>query len=274
MLPSSDELEAFHDRLQAVDAQLAKLKAAEVTDTGLIEQLADASKSWLRISAGLTAEGAFDAKVLAEVDGVMQAILASTRTRARASAYRSKLEPVLDRFTERILVPLIRIEGSPTHVAARQIESVFEGLVAPEEREYIDEAARCMTARCYRATIIMLWAAAIARLHRAVEQVGFDRFNQAVAQVSARKRNPYNRFKGSAIKSLPELQRGRDSDLLIVGMELWGYDLQVFEELERLLGTRNSAAHPGMLRPTALDVQQFATKLAALVFTRIGRAES
>jgi hypothetical protein len=50
-------------------------------------------------------------------------------------------------------------------------------------------------------------------------------------------------------------------------MELWKYDLQVFEELDRLLGIRNSAAHPGMLKPTALDVQQYASKLGTYIFS-------
>ena len=43
--------------------------------------------------------------------------------------------------------------------------------------------------------------------------------------------------------------------------------VEVFEELDRLLGIRNSAAHPGMLKPNALDVQQYATKLGPYVFS-------
>lgn len=79
----------------------------------------------------------------------------------------------------------------------------------------------------------------------------------------------YKKLAGFQVKSLPELQGSPDSDLLIIGMELWKYDLQTFEELKRLLGIRNGAAHPGMFQPSALDVQQFATKVAGLVFKKI-----
>lgn len=91
-------------------------------------------------------------------------------------------------------------------------------------------------------------------------------YNAALGRVTPKKGFPYIKVSNSPISSIPELQRSRDFDLLVVGMELWKYDLQVFEELDRLLGTRNSAAHPGMLKPLALDVQQFATKLRQYVF--------
>jgi len=52
-------------------------------------------------------------------------------------------------------------------------------------------------------------------------------------------------------------------------MELWRYDLQAFQDLERLLGVRNGAAHRGTAIPGLLDVENFATKLAQRVFSTI-----
>ena len=112
----------------------------------------------------------------------------------------------------------------------------------------------------------MLWAAAISRLHQAIEKVGFNAYNTALNQTAQKKGSPFNRVSKTPVASLPELQRCRDFDLIVVGMQLWKYDLQVFEELDRLLGIRNSAAHPGMLKPSAIDVQQYASKLTAYVF--------
>ncbi|HKW40590.1 MAG TPA: hypothetical protein VJN39_05010 [Gemmatimonadales bacterium] len=68
---------------------------------------------------------------------------------------------------------------------------------------------------------------------------------------------------------MPELQQLRDFDLIVVGMELWGYDLPAFQDLERLLGIRNNAAHPGTATPGLLDVQHFAKKVAERVFSTI-----
>jgi len=270
MLPTSEELEDFHSRLRSLDSQLTKLKGAEVTSTDLKSSLSEIAKEWLRISQQLRSTESFDPRILDQCDDSMQEVLKSTTTRARSSAHQKKLETVLANFVDQIIVPLIRHEGSPTQVAARQLQALFSGKLTPDEVAYVDEAARCLTVRCYRAAIIMLWGGAIARLHRAVENAGFAAFNAAMTATTAKKGNPYSRVqKGSPISSLPELQKVRDFDLLVVGMELWKYDMQAFEELERLLGIRNNAAHPGMLHPGAMDVQQFASKLCSLVFAQI-----
>jgi hypothetical protein len=266
VIPSSDHLEAYLERLQALDKELAKLKSLEVTKSGLIAEIKTLSKDWLRLSETLRAENAVSLEALTFIDDPMKAILQSTNSRTRASAYRTRIEPIIDGFTDRIVIPVIRYEGSPTQVAARQLLGEFSEKAPIEEFNYLEEAARCLGSRCNRAAIILLWAAAIARLHGAVEKIGFNAYNEALERTTKLKGNPFNKVWKATITSLPELQRSRDFDLIVVGMDLWKYDLQVFEELDRLLGIRNSAAHPGMLRPSALDVQQYASKIATYVF--------
>lgn len=269
MLPSSEEVEAFVARVREADGRLAKLKGLEVKKADLIQVLAVLAKDWLRLSQRLRVSDVHDVATLQALDSLMNDVLNSTSTRARASAYRKKLAPLLSGYNESVLIPLIRFEGSPRQVAARQLQQTFETVVGPDEATYIDEASKCVGAHCFRAAIIMLWAAAVARIHRAVEAVGFSAFNAAVQATAKKKGDPYKRVTGNEVTSLPELQKLRDFDLLVVGMELWKYDLTTFQELDRLLGTRNGAAHPGMLHPTALDVQQYAAKLAEIVFGRI-----
>ena len=106
----------------------------------------------------------------------------------------------------------------------------------------------------------------MARFHGAIEKLGFNSYNAALDHVLQKKAPPFNKVSKTPIASLPELQKCRDFDLIVIGMELWKYDLQVFEELDRLLGIRNSATHPGMLKPSALDVQQYVAKVGAYVF--------
>src|SRR5206468_9134209 len=65
-----------------------------------------------------------------------------------------------------------------------------------------------------------------------------------------RKGHPYTVVqRQEPIASLPELQHVADFVILVVGMDLWGYDRQAFAELAALLQTRNNAAHPGMATP-------------------------
>ncbi len=266
-VPDSDELEGFHERVRNLDDQLAKLNGAEVTRAEIVAELRAISKQWLKISTALGEAEICELDTLQKIDSTTKDILQSTTTRARASAYRKKLALLLDPFISSIIIPVIKYEGNPIQVAARQIRETFNAHILTDEEAYLDEASRCVTVRCYRAAIIMLWTAAISRLHRSIENVGFSTYNMAYTATIAKTGNPFNKVsKGATISSLPELQRVRDFDVLVVGMELWKYDLQTYEELDRLLGTRNTYAHPGMADPTILDVQQFASKIDTFVF--------
>lgn len=267
MTPSSEELEAFHDRAMSLDGMLAKLKSAEVGKIESIAALAALAKDWLRLSPALKSGTEGFLPSLDPYDAAMSDVLASTKQRSRATAYRAKLKLFGPGFLDSIVVPIMRFEGSPAQTAARQLEALLTPSVTPDELSYVQEAARCSSLHCHRAAIVLLWAAGVARLHNKIQALGFAAFNSAAATASGKKGGPYNRItKAISIASVAELQRLRDFDVIAVGLDLWGYDLQAFEEQDRLLGVRNSAAHPGMFAPTALDVRQFAEKLRRYIF--------
>ncbi|MFL6586363.1 MAG: hypothetical protein ACJ8GV_05705 [Luteimonas sp.] len=270
MIPTSEELEGFHDRVQKLDSDLAKYQSKEVTKTELVTSLASLAREWVRISSGLKngAEGFVPS--LDSYDISMGELLVATKARARATSFRAKLKPFREGFIENLVMPVMRFEGSPAQAAARQLEALFNDVVTDDEAQYISEAAKCSSQHCHRAAIILIWAAAIARMHTSIQALGFAAFNAAATASLAKKGPPYTRVtRGLQIGSLPEMQRGRDLDLLVIGMELWGYDLQGFEELDRLLGIRNSSAHPGAFMPLSTDVRSFAEKVKRFVFVLI-----
>ena len=202
-VPDSDELEAFHEKVRNLDKKLEKLGGAEVTRAEVIVELSNVSKQWLKMSTALGEAGVCDSDVLQKIDNSTKNILHSTTTRARASAYRKKLALLLEPFISSVIVPVIKYEGSPIQVAARQIRETFNVHILADEEAYIDEASRCLTVRCYRAAIIMLWAAAISRFHRSIENLGFAAYNTAHLTTVAKTGNPFNRVSrgGNNIKS-------------------------------------------------------------------------
>jgi hypothetical protein len=272
MLPRSDDIEALFGRVKTLSADLGRLRGAEVTQAGVKSRVADLAREWLRVSPAIRDASFCKPDTLERYDRCMSELLASSTTRPRASALKKKLAVFLDGALDDIVIPLIQVEGSPRQVAARQIQEILAPALDAEEAAYVEEAARCLTVQAFRAAMIMLWCAAVARMHAAVVQRGFAAYNAAVDSAIARSGSPFNRIKqGAKLSSLAELQRSRDADLIIIGIDLFAYDLQIYQELDRLLGTRNDAAHPGMGQPGALDVQQFASKLRRFVFDRIAR---
>ena len=265
MTPSSEELEAFHDRACKLYERLGPSR--NFVGATQLPGLADAARDWLKISSALkeTVEGM--APALHNFDQAMADVLKATKQRTRTNVYRKYLEPFKKQFMDALVLPLMMYEGSPSQTAARQLEGVFTGLVSSEEEQYISEAARCSSVKCHRAAIVMLWAAAIARLHAEIQKVGFNDYNAAAALSVKKKGAPYNRIQnGINVSSQADLQLGRDFDVIAVGIELWKYDSQSFEELNRCLNIRNTAAHPGSFEPTSLDVRQFAEKIKRFVF--------
>src|SRR5256885_6725548 len=140
----------------------------------MVSAIKAVSKDWLRHSEALRSTDAIPQENLNAVDVPLKDMLASTNSRTRSSAYRSKLGPVLSSFTDKIVVPTIRHEGSPAQVASRQLMGEFLAQVSSDEQSYLEEAARCLANRCNRAAIILLWAAAMSRLHSAIEKIGFN----------------------------------------------------------------------------------------------------
>ena len=133
MTPSSDQLETFLERLHDLDHELSKLKGAEVRRAETITEVKAVSKDWLRFSEALRSVQALPHENLNFVDAYLKELLLSTNARTRSSAYRKKLGPVLSSFTDRVVVPIIRFEGSPSQVASRQLISEFTGKVSAEE---------------------------------------------------------------------------------------------------------------------------------------------
>lgn len=270
MTVSSEDLERYHDRLRGAVSALSKLGSKEVTRAELVADVATLCKEWLHFTHSLRDVPGLDLKEIEKFEKEIGEALASTKGRVRASSLKKRLEPLAAAFVDQVVIPVIKFEGSPAQVAARQLQSEFRDKVSSDEMSYIDEASRCLSQHCHRAAIMLLWAAGMARLHQAVQRIGFNSFNTAAATVNSKKGSPYNKVsKGLAVTSLADLQRARDFDLLVIGMEVWGYDLQSFEELERLLGQRNSAAHPGLYQPNTIEVQQFASKVGRFMFAAV-----
>ncbi len=270
MVPSSEELEAFSARLTKLRTTIAAPGAARLpVDSPLRGDLATIAMDWLRLSERLRLGGVgVDLSTLTTCDQHMTEVL--ERAPRRASYYRIRLRAVEDVMTADVIVPVIRHEGSVRQATTRQLRAALSAHLTAQEATYAEEAFKCVGESCHRAGIVLLWAAAVTRLHRSIEQLGYPAFNAALGTSAARKGHSYTTVKGqAAINSLPELQRISDFVILVVGMELWHYDGPAFAELAALLQTRNNAAHPGMANPGLLDVQQFVQKLIDRVFAVI-----
>ena len=112
MTPSSDQLESFLERLNNLNKELSKLKGEEVRKVEIITEIKAISREWLRFSEALRAVEALPVENLKVIDSELNALFQSTNARTRASAYQKKITPVISSFTERVVIPVIRLKAA------------------------------------------------------------------------------------------------------------------------------------------------------------------
>lgn len=135
--------------------------------------------------------------------------------------------------------------GSFASGSGLSIAQYLQGLPTFEE-SYLDEAQRCLSVNGIRASIVLGWCAVIARVHKKIEQGGFNKFNQASEDLYAR---DYGRFKGFRKKFRAEnpadLISIFDTDLLWVLEFMQFIDSNEHTRLRHCFDLRNQSAHPG-----------------------------
>lgn len=117
-----------------------------------------------------------------------------------------------------------------------------------DEREYIEEALKCLGVGAYRGAILMGWAACMHNLYGKIEQAGLGRFHQACCQFM-KKPHP--------LKTRRDLEYYKDSEVLQAAERIVLFDRNVRAALETQLDLRNRCGHPGEVKPQIHMVNAF-----------------
>jgi hypothetical protein len=131
--------------------------------------------------------------------------------------------------------------GSFGAATGLSIAPYIEGL-PPDEGNFLDEAQRCLSVGALRGCIVLGWCATIARVHRKIENIGFQNFNKATEDMTAKtagRFKPYN--KKFSVESLSELQRVFDTELLWVLEYMGLIDGNEHQRLRHCFDLRNQS---------------------------------
>jgi hypothetical protein len=150
-------------------------------------------------------------------------------------------------------------------VSVSHLTKILEN-ATEEEKDYLDEALGCASRGFFRASIVLGWSAAVHRMHKTIEKLGFDEFNKKCEEA----KNAGGRFKrfnkSFAVHSLSDLRTVFDSDLLWV-LEYWELiDSNQHERLSICFTMRSNSAHPGEAPITEENLASFYSDLKAFVF--------
>jgi hypothetical protein len=180
------------------------------------------------------------------------------------TSYLSTLGDLIGCFRDELILPVQRNE------VQRTTKSVFAEFVAglsdADESAYFKEALDCADHGFLRAAAVMGWSAAIDRIHRKVEQLGFAKFNTVSAQMASQTKGRFKHFnQKQAVASLSELREVFDTVILwiIEGMNL--IDLNQHMRLRSCFEMRCQCAHPGEAPITEYNLMSFFSDIQKIV---------
>ncbi|HXK07366.1 MAG TPA: hypothetical protein VMS37_33530, partial [Verrucomicrobiae bacterium] len=182
------------------------------------------------------------------------------------SAKRYRVTPAQRRrFREDLILPVQRNEVKQTVKSA--FATFVAGLSDVDESTYFKEALDCADSGFLRAAAVMGWSAAIDRIHRKVEQLGFAAFNTVSAQMAAQTKGRFKHFnQKQSVASLSELRETFDTVVLwiIEGMNL--IDVNQHMRLRSCFEMRCQCAHPGEAPVTEYNLMSFFSDIQKIIF--------
>jgi hypothetical protein len=153
----------------------------------------------------------------------------------------------LARSTVREWLVSVLVAETPTTSVAKRLADLSAKVIDAAERSFMDEAVVCINHGASRAAIVLGWCAAIYRMRKKIEAIGFPAFNAASTHLKNQTSGKYKRWnKEFAITAFGELQTTVfDTDLIIVIEGMGLIDGTQAQRLETCFEYRCHSAHPG-----------------------------
>lgn len=182
------------------------------------------------------------------------------------SSYVEALNGLITPFRDELLIPAQ--QGALSGPAPSAFDSFFASLGDAGESDYLGEAIACARAGYFRAAAVLGWSAAVDRIHRKIETIGFREFNVTSAQMASQQAGRYKKFNQvQSVNSLGEIREVFDTVVIwiIEGMGL--IDPNQHTRLRSCFDMRCQSAHPGDAKVTSFNLLSFFSDLDQIVFS-------
>jgi hypothetical protein len=182
------------------------------------------------------------------------------------SSYLETLAEVIPPFREDVIIPAE--QGSLSVAPPSAYDSFFAALSNPDEGEYLREAIACARAGYLRAAAVLGWSAAIDRVHRKIEAIGFAKFNVTAAQMASQQSGRYKKFNQTQnVNSVSEMRQVFDNIVLWIVEGMGLIDSNQHTRLRSCFDMRCQSAHPGDAPITPFNLLSFFSDLDQIIFS-------
>lgn len=204
-------------------------------------------------------------------DNAFRSILKLSDSVSRRTSYIKQFDIIASDFNDNIVI-FLQTDAVETikadHQFSEEVHSLLNKITDSDENEYLTEALGCWDSGYLKAATVLLWCAAIDRIHKVIEKIGFNVFNNTSTKMKNQTTGRYKRFsKEYNIQNLSELRTAFDNDVLwvIEGMQL--IDSNERTRLASCFDMRCHSGHPGAAPITKYNVISCFSDIVEIVLT-------
>ncbi|MDD1533843.1 MULTISPECIES: hypothetical protein [unclassified Bradyrhizobium] len=258
-------LSATRDHAKAVaeiQKRVGRYSGAQIQSGSLLADVQTLASVWFdRVKDALEA-GKVAPDLVGEANTVFDKMLRLSKMKPRKTTLIAELTAAVNVYKK--LVHVIETSSFASSQAL-SIAPFIEGLQG-DETDYLDEAQRCLTVEGLRACVVLGWCATVSRIHRKIEDLGFDKFSQATREMAGKTTGRFKPFKKQfQIESRSELQTVFDTDLLWVLEYLELIDNNQHQRLRHCFEFRNNSAHPGLAPIKGPNLYSFYSDISEII---------
>ena len=261
-----NKLRSFKKELRKLKKDVSSLPTERVSRKAL-RQAADAiANQWVEeLRSPLEHKFGLSEEVIRSTSDSMKRLHVLSRPGNRTSSYISTIDQVLRKFDDKFILP---IKQSTFEVqTVLDLQKLIPAMADPSESEYLQEAIDCASHGFRRAAIVMGWCAAIHRIQKKIQALGFGAFNKASTKLKNQSTGKFRKWnKEFSIATLSELQMVFDNDLIIVIEGMGLIDGNQAERLNTAFQYRNHSAHPGQAPIEDAHLLAFFSDINSIVF--------
>ena len=260
-------LEELKTRLTKLLKTVAAIKAENIYKPEIKQMARQVSKAWFETPKQVLPSFGVAAEIVGKYDGYFDRLVrVSIDPATKTTTYVNTLTAILDQFDDDTLVPVFESAGKI--VDASHLEKIMEKIANDDERKYLEQAVGCARYGFLGASVVLAWCAAIDRIQKKIEQIGFPKFNATIVMMNNKTTGRYAKFKKNLTVNSPNELRNDvpDSVLLWVVEGLGLIDKGEHDRLDDCYTKRCNAAHPGNAPITDDNLRSVFSDLKVIIF--------
>jgi hypothetical protein len=249
-----------------IQKRVARYTGAQVHAESLLSAVQAVATTWFDSARPALDRTAFSPGMLAHGTDVFERLLRQAKRRSSKSVLLSLIAECINVYKD--IIHSIEITSFAS-IGTLSIAPYIEGLTS-DEGEYLDEAQRCLTVNALRACVVLGWCATIARIHKKIEEIGYEKFSRTTVEMAAKTTGRFKFFtKRYSIQSRSELQTVFDTDLLWVLEYLELIDNNQHQRLRHCFEFRNNSAHPGLAPIKGPNLYSFYSDISEIILKNL-----